>query len=100
LGELGLDRRTAVVTLSHDAKIDEPALATALGSDCFYIGALGGRKTQDARRNRLRSAGFDDSALGRIHGPVGLNIGAVTAPEIAMAIVGQIIERWRLPRVR
>ncbi len=97
LGELGLDRRTAVVTLSHDAKIDEPALATALESDCFYIGALGGRKTQESRRNRLRKSGFDDSALQRIHGPVGLKIGALTTPEIAMAIMGQIIQRWRLP---
>jgi len=97
LHELGLDRRTAVVTLSHDAKIDEPALATALASDCFYIGALGGRKSQEARRTRLRDAGFDDSALQRIHGPVGLKIGALTTPEIAMAIMGQIIQRWRIP---
>jgi len=86
-----------VVTLSHDAKIDEPALATALRSDCFYIGALGGRKTQASRRDRLRKSGFDDSTLQRIHGPVGLKIGALTTPEIAMAIMGQIIERWRLP---
>jgi len=97
LGQLGLDRRTAVVTLSHDAKIDEPALATALRSDCFYIGALGGRKTQASRRDRLCKSGFDDSTLLRIHGPVGLKIGALTTPEIAMAIMGQIIERWRLP---
>jgi xanthine dehydrogenase accessory factor len=95
LAELGLDRRTAVVTLSHDAKIDEPALAAALRSDCFYIGALGGRKSQAARRERLRDGGFDARALERIHGPVGLDIGARTAPEIAVSIVAEIIGAWR-----
>ncbi|HXV77661.1 MAG TPA: XdhC family protein [Candidatus Polarisedimenticolaceae bacterium] len=95
LAELGLDRRTAVVTLSHDAKLDEPALATALAAGCFYVGALGGRKTQQARRQRLRREGIDSAALARIHGPVGLDIGAVTAGEIAVAIVAQIVERWR-----
>lgn len=92
---LAPDRRTAVVVLSHDAKLDEPALTAALQSECFYIGALGSRRTQLARRARLAEAGFSDTELDRIHGPVGLDIGAVTTPEIAVAIMGQIIEKWR-----
>jgi xanthine dehydrogenase accessory factor len=92
---LAPDRRTAVVVLSHDAKLDEPALTVALESECFYIGALGSRRTQLARRVRLSEAGFSETELDRIHGPVGLDIGAVTTPEIAVAIMGQIIEKWR-----
>lgn len=92
---LSPDRRTAVVVLSHDAKLDEPALATALRSECFYIGALGSRRTQLARRGRLEEAGFSDAELRRINGPVGLDIGALTTPEIAVAIMAQIIEHWR-----
>jgi xanthine dehydrogenase accessory factor len=91
----GLDRRTAVVVLSHDSKLDEPALAVALRSDCFYIGALGSRRTQAARRARLAEAGFDEAALGRINGPVGLDIGASTTPEIAIAIMAQIVQVLR-----
>lgn len=94
------DRRTAVVVLSHDAKLDEPALAAALQSECFYIGALGSRRTQLARRLRLAEAGFAENELDRIHGPVGLDIGARTTPEIAVAIMGQVIEKWRRRPVR
>jgi len=94
---LGLDRRTAVVVLSHDAKIDEPALRTALRSDCFYIGALGSTRTQQARRRRLADDGFDEAQLGRIHGPVGVDIGALLAPEIAISIMAELIREWRRP---
>jgi xanthine dehydrogenase accessory factor len=95
LASLGLDRRTAVVVLSHDAKLDEPALEAALNSDCFYIGALGSRRTQRARRDRLAQAGFAEARLDRIHGPVGLDIGALTTPEIAISIMAELIQTWR-----
>jgi xanthine dehydrogenase accessory factor len=95
LEKLVLDARTAVVVLSHDAKLDEPALVAALRSDCFYIGALGSQRTQRARRGRLAEAGFDEAALDRIHGPVGLDIGAVTTTEIAISIMAEIIGQWR-----
>ena len=85
------DSRTAVVTLTHDPKLDDPALDRALKSDAFYIGALGSRKTHAARLDRLRLLGHGDAALGRIRGPVGLDIGAVTAPEIALSILAQIV---------
>jgi xanthine dehydrogenase accessory factor len=84
------DRRTAVVTLTHDPKIDDPALVAALRSDAFYIGALGSKRTHAARLGRLAEEGFDEAALGRIHGPVGLDIGAVAPAEIAVAILAQI----------
>ncbi len=90
-----LDERTAFVTLSHDPKLDEPALAAALESRCFYIGALGGKRTQEARRARLAEAGFGERELARIHGPVGLRIGAQTTPEIAISIMAEIIEHRR-----
>jgi xanthine dehydrogenase accessory factor len=95
LSELGLDRRTAVVTLTHDPKLDEPALAAALAGDSFYIGALGSNKTQAARLRRLRQQGIDEADLARIHGPVGLNIGAKSAAEIAVSILAQMIARLR-----
>ena len=93
------DERTAVVTLSHDAKIDEPALGVALRAPCFYVGALGSRRTQERRRERLREAGLDDSALGRIHGPVGLDLGAKSPAEIALSIAAQMtaVLRGRAP---
>jgi xanthine dehydrogenase accessory factor len=84
------DRRTAVVTLTHDPKIDDPALISALRSEAFYIGALGSKKTHAARLGRLREAGFDEAALARIHGPVGLDINAVSPAEIAVSILAQI----------
>jgi xanthine dehydrogenase accessory factor len=97
LARLGLDRRSAVIVLSHDAKLDEPALVAALGSDCFYVGALGSQRTQQARRHRLAAEGVSESALARIHGPIGLDIGALTTPEIAVAILAEIIQARRKP---
>jgi xanthine dehydrogenase accessory factor len=88
---LAPDSRTAVVTLTHDPKLDDPALDRALRSDAFYIGSLGSRKTHNARLARLRELGHDDDALARIRGPVGLSIEAVTAPEIALAILGEFV---------
>ena len=95
LAKLGLDRRTAVVVLSHDEKLDEPALHAALESDCFYVGALGSQRTQRARRERLAAAGFGEASLARIHGPIGLDIGALTTPEIAISIMAELIAAWR-----
>ena len=89
---LAPDRRTAVVTLTHDPKLDDPALAAALSSPAFYIGALGSRRTHDRRLERLRAQGFDDVTLARIHGPVGLDIGAKSPAEIAVSILAQIIQ--------
>jgi len=98
LADLPLDMRTAVVTLTHDPKLDDPALVAALRSDAFYVGALGSKKTHAARIGRLKAAGFDDAAIGRIRGPVGLDIGAVSPAEIAVSIMAQIVETLRAPQ--
>ena len=90
LPRLVLDRRTAILTLTHDPRIDDPALVLALHSDAFYIGALGSRRTHAKRIERLREAGFDDAAMSRIRGPVGLAIGARTPAEIAISIMAEI----------
>ena len=95
LAKASLGRRSAVVTLSHDPKIDDPALAVALGSNAFYIGALGSKKTQAARHKRLAERGYGEDALARIHGPVGLAIGAKSPEEIALSILAQITEKLR-----
>lgn len=95
LRALAPDHRTAVVTLTHDPKLDDPALAAALASPAFYIGALGSRRTQAKRMDRLRAEGFDAAALARIHGPVGLDIGAKSPAEIAVSILAQIIQTRR-----
>jgi xanthine dehydrogenase accessory factor len=84
------DRRTAVVTLTHDPKLDDPALQAALRSPAFYIGALGSRKTHGARLERLATAGFTPTEVARIHGPVGLSIGALSPAEIAVSVLAQI----------
>ena len=91
LDALRPDRRTAIITLTHDPKLDDPALDRALKSDSFYIGALGSRKTHAARLARLRALGHDDATMARIRGPVGLNLEAVTAPEIALSILAEIV---------
>ena len=90
--QMKLHHRTAVVALAHDPKIDDPALMAALRSNAFYIGALGSRKTHKTRLERFSLAGFTDKALERIHGPVGLAIGAVTPEEIALAVMAQITD--------
>jgi xanthine dehydrogenase accessory factor len=90
--KMGLDVSTAVVTLTHDPKLDDPALEAALRSDVFYVGALGSKRTHAKRKDRLREAGITDEQFARIHGPVGLNIGAKSPAEIAVSILGQIIE--------
>lgn len=92
MDELPLNSRTAVVTLSHDAKIDEPALKAALKSDAFYIGALGSKKNHAKRLQRLAALGFDDKTLARIAGPVGLPLGGRSPAEIAVSILAQIIQ--------
>ncbi|MGI4748519.1 MAG: XdhC family protein [Janthinobacterium lividum] len=91
LHALRVDRHTAIVTLTHDPKLDDPALDVALSGPAFYIGALGSRKTQDSRRARLRQAGFDEPAIARVRGPVGLPIGAIGASEIALSILAEIV---------
>jgi xanthine dehydrogenase accessory factor len=99
LPKLGLDARTGFMALTHDPKIDDPALEIALKSDVFYIGALGSKKTQGTRRDRLSAAGFDDAQLKRIHGPIGLNIGSVGAVEIAISVMAQMTQCLRLGAV-
>lgn len=87
---LGLDSRTAVVTLTHDPKLDDPAIGVALRSECFYLGCLGSRKTHAARVGRLSAAGFSEAEIGRIHAPVGLAIGAQGPGEIAVSILAEV----------
>ena len=95
LERLKPDERSAVVTLTHDPKLDDPALAMALRSDCFYIGALGSRRTHAARCSRLTELGFGEAELARIHGPIGLAIGAVSPAEVAISIVAQMTQILR-----
>ncbi len=95
--DLGLDRRTAVVTVTHDPKLDDPALRAALASDVFYVGALGSRRTHAARLERLREDGLGEQSLARIHAPVGLDIGARTPGEIAASVLGEIVRTLRSP---
>jgi xanthine dehydrogenase accessory factor len=96
LPPLNVDHYTAFVALTHDPKIDDPALLHALKRDCFYVGALGSRKTHAKRLARLKEAGVSDTDLARIHAPIGLAIGAVSPAEIAVAIMGEITARLRL----
>jgi xanthine dehydrogenase accessory factor len=95
LPPLGIDRYTAFAALTHDPKIDDPALMHALSRECFYIGALGSKKTHGRRVERLKAQGISDDQLARIHAPIGLSIGAVSPPEIAVAIMAEIIARLR-----
>jgi xanthine dehydrogenase accessory factor len=96
LPPLGVDRYTAFVALTHDPKVDDPALLHALARDCFYIGALGSKKTHARRIERLKAQGATDADLARIHAPIGLKIGAVSPPEIAVAIMGEVTANLRL----
>ena len=93
---LGLDQRSAMVALTHDPKIDDPSLQLALKSKIFYIGALGSKKTQASRVQRLSAAGFSKTDIARIHGPIGIDIGAQGAPEIAIAIMAELTRVLRL----
>ena len=97
LEDLKPDARTAVVTLSHDPKLDDPALLAALASDAFYIGSLGSRRTHAKRLERLKQAGVDEETMKRIHAPVGLDIGAETPAEIALAALAEITTALRRP---
>ncbi len=95
---LAPDRRTAAVALTHDPKLDDPALVVALQSDAFYVGALGSKKTAAARAIRLRESGVEPDAIDRIDGPIGLDIGAVSPAEIAIAILGKVTLTLRGPK--
>jgi xanthine dehydrogenase accessory factor len=97
LPPLNVDPYTAFVAVTHDPKIDDPALLHAFERNCFYIGALGSRKTHAKRAERLRAQGAGDSDIARIHAPIGLNIGAVSPSEIAVAIMAEITAQLRLP---
>ena len=94
------DRYTAMCLLTHDPKIDDPALMIALRSDCFYIGALGSKKTHARRLERMRMQGFADADLARIHAPIGLDIGAVSPAEIAVSIIAEIVASLRKKPLR
>ncbi|WP_435229580.1 XdhC family protein [Pseudopelagicola sp. nBUS_20] len=96
LEEIGMDERTALVLLTHDPKLDDPALHVALKSDVFYIGALGSKRTHAGRRERLLKAGFSEEVISRIHGPVGLDIGAAGPSEIATSIIAEMIQVLRV----
>ena len=87
---LGLDARTALVLLTHDPKIDDPALEAGLRAECFYIGALGSTRTNAKRTERMQAAGFTDAQIGRIHGPIGMDIGAAGPAEIAVSILAEM----------
>ncbi len=100
LASHGLDHRTAVVTLTHDPKLDDPALASAIASPVFYIGALGSTRTHAKRVSRLTDAGFTDSQIARIDAPIGLDIGARSPAEIAIAVMAELTERLRRPATR
>jgi xanthine dehydrogenase accessory factor len=97
LPPLDVDHYTAFVAVTHDPKIDDPALLHAFAKDCFYIGALGSRKTHAKRAERLRSQGASEADIARIHAPIGLDIGAVSPSEIAVSIMAEITAVLRLP---
>jgi xanthine dehydrogenase accessory factor len=97
LAALAPDRRTAVVTLTHDPKLDDPALDVALRGEAFYVAALGSRRTHAGRLERLRALGHGEAALARIHGPAGLEIGAVSPAEIAVSVMAEMTRALRRP---
>lgn len=97
MSELAPDRRTAVVTLTHDPKIDDPALEAALASAAFYVAALGSKRTHGARVDRLKERGFTEEQIARIHGPAGLALGAVSPAEIALSVMAEMTQVLRTP---
>jgi xanthine dehydrogenase accessory factor len=90
-----IDGRSALVLLTHDPKLDDPALEVALVSDCFYIGALGSKRTHAKRVERLTEKGFSSEQIARIHGPIGLNIGGSGPAEIAVSVIAQMTQVLR-----
>ena len=98
LPPLKVDHYTAFVAVTHDPKIDDPALLHAFERDCFYIGALGSRKTHAKRADRLKAQGATDANIASIHAPIGLAIGAISPGEVAVAIMAQITAQLRLPK--
>lgn len=100
LPDLALDAYTALAVLTHDPRIDDPALIAALRADCFYIGALGSRKTHERRVERLKAVGFGEPDIARIHAPIGLDIGAASPGEIAVSILAEMIAALRKDRRR
>jgi xanthine dehydrogenase accessory factor len=96
----GLDRYTALVCLTHDPKIDDPALDAGLRAECFYIGALGSKRTHAKRVERLTAAGFSEAEIARIHAPIGLDIGAVSPAEIAVSVLAELVAVLRRERRR
>lgn len=100
LPSLGLDRYTAIACFTHDPKIDDPALEAALSADCFYVGALGSRKTHGKRVERLREKSFSDEQIARIRAPVGIDIGAVSPAEIAVSVLAEIVLSLRKKPLR
>jgi xanthine dehydrogenase accessory factor len=97
LAAIGLDARTAVVTLTHDPKLDDPAIRAALGSDVFYLGCLGSTRTHAKRVARLTEAGFTPVQIARIHAPVGLDLGGRQPGEIAVSVMAQVTQVLRKP---
>lgn len=100
LPDMKLDRFTGIACFTHDPKIDDPALEEALRADCFYVGALGSRKTHGRRVERLTEAGFTEEQIGRIRAPIGLDIGAVSPAEIAVSVLGEVILSLRKKPLR
>jgi xanthine dehydrogenase accessory factor len=100
LPPMKLDRYTAMAFFTHDPKIDDPGLVQALRAECFYIGALGSRKTHAKRIERLRAAGFGEAEIARIRAPIGLDIGAVSPAEIAVSVLGEVIAALRKKPLR
>ncbi len=99
LHALAPDARTAIAALTHDPKLDEPALDAALRSEAFYVGALGSRRSHAARCRRLRERGLGAADRARVHGPIGLDIGALSPAEIAVSILAEITQTLRRERV-
>ncbi|MBT5767623.1 MAG: XdhC family protein [Kordiimonadaceae bacterium] len=100
LEEIGINSSTAIVTLSHDPKLDDPALEVAMKSDAFYIAALGSRKTQQERSARLKEKGFSEKEIARIHGPAGLDIGSLEPAEIALSILAELVSIRRSENIK
>ena len=100
LEEIGINSSTAIVTLSHDPKLDDPTLEVAMKSDAFYIAALGSRKTQKQRRERLSEKGFTENEIARIHGPAGLDIGSLEPAEIALSILAELVSIRRSENIK